>query len=219
VVATGRVYEDGKRLSPRHLALIKDAFRAAEIPLSLLRVAQGSFSNGSLSAGTHSGAGAVDLGVYGISLAKQLRLIQELRKRNCAAWIRSRRYGGWTKGDHIHSILKDERGLAYGAAAQVRDYNAGRNGLSGGNRDYHARPKQTHFRPVYYSQIGLGKRNRSVRWVQLALRATVAPGLVVDGRWGPSTVRAWAKAIAKYRLRGLNLLRHLGELYGFLGLP
>jgi hypothetical protein len=191
-----RVTRSGKTLTRRTWALLEDAGRAAGVPV---RVVQGSWSRGGLSAGTHSGAGAFDLSVRGMTRAQRLRLVNELRKRNVAAWLRSREFG-WYLGDHIHGIVKDEPGLSYGARRQVINYNQGLNGLASKRRDPHPRPKQVPFdgapKPlpeaarVKLANLRYGKRNDDVRDLQRAL------GIVADGYYGPKTdaaVRAHQK--------------------------
>jgi len=182
-----RVTRNGRTLSRRDWALLEDAGRAAGVPV---RVVQGSWSRGSLSAGTHSGGGAFDLSVRGMTEAQALRLVHELRKRNVAAWLRSRRFG-WYRGDHIHGIVKDSPGLSYGARRQVINYNQGLNGLANKRRDPHPRPKQTPFAGaptplpadvrVRLANLRYGKRNDDVRDLQRAL------GIVADGIYGPRT--------------------------------
>ena len=191
-----RVTRSGKMLSRRTWALLEDAAEAADVPL---RVVQGSWARGRLSAGTHTGAGAFDLSVRGLSRAQRLRFVNELRKRNTATWLRSREFG-WYLGDHIHGIVIDEPGLSYGARRQVINYNQGLNGLANKRRDPHPRPKQTPFDgapaplptavKVKLANLRYGKRNDDVRDLQRAL------GIVADGFYGPRTdtaVRAHQK--------------------------
>lgn len=174
-----------KTLMHRDWILLERAAKAAGVPL---RVVQGSWNNGSLSAGTHSGAGAADLSVHGMTEKQQLKFINEMRKRNGKAWIRSRKYGGWTRGDHIHVIIADTPGLSYGAGRQVINYKNKENGLANHGRDYHARPTP-HITlipgMVYLKHLQYGKKGKkSVRKLQRKL------DIYVDGHYGPQTDKA-----------------------------
>lgn len=187
-------------LTRRDWALLDDVSREVGIPLN---VVQGSWSGGRKSAGTHTGAGAFDISTRGMSRAKALEVVNELRKRNVAAWFRSREFG-WRQGDHIHGIVKDTPGLAYGAKRQVINYNDGLNGLSSRRRDPHPRPAQRKFiidgmseppvvtKPleVRLRNLRYGQRNDDVKDLQKALKITQ------DGVYGPVTdaaVRAHQK--------------------------
>lgn len=140
---TARVTRDGKTLSARVWALLDDAGKAANVPI---RVVQGSWSGGvAASAGTHQGAGAFDLSVSGMDRGEMLTLVNALRKRNVAAWLRSPEYGWTSTGPHIHGIVIDEPGLSTAARSQVVAYARGLNGLANAHRDPFARPAQTHF--------------------------------------------------------------------------
>jgi Putative peptidoglycan binding domain len=200
-----RVGWSRKYLTRRDWALLEDAFKAAGIPWSTSRVVQGSWSGGRRSAGTHTGAGAFDLSVRGLSLAQILRLVWELRKRNVAAYYRAPGYG-WNqpKNKHIHGIVKDTPGLSYGAQRQVINYNNGQNALAGRGKDPHRRPTQTKFRipgmapapkitadtEVRLANLRYGQQNADVKDLQRALKITT------DGHYGPVTdaaVRAHQK--------------------------
>ena len=132
-------------LSERVWALIEDACKAAGVPM--VKVIQGSWSHASASAQTHAGGGAADLSVAGLSLKQRLALVNELRKRNVAAYLRSPQYGWTSTGAHIHMIVADEPGLSAAAQAQVIAYEKGWNGLAGNSRrkDPFARPEQHTF--------------------------------------------------------------------------
>lgn len=143
VVIPGRVLVDNDALlSTRLAALIDDAYQAAGIPLNLRWVVQGSWNAGNLSGTTHLGGGAFDLRTRTLTADQVERLVHELRIR-CGGpvWLRDRAHG-WTTGDHIHGICRDEPDLSTGARWQVGEYDAGRNGLSGDSMgpDYHPRP-------------------------------------------------------------------------------
>jgi len=99
---------------------------------------QGSFHSGTAaSAGTHDGGGAIDLKTtaQGKS-AKQIRtMVEALRRAGFAAWHRAA--PAWSP-DHIHAIAIGDKTLSSGAKAQVREYFAGGDGLSGSAPDPHS---------------------------------------------------------------------------------
>lgn len=95
------------------------------------RITQGSYQNGAgdtNSAGTHDAGGVVDAGWCG-----HPRCVLALRRAGFAAWHRTPEQGPWP--DHIHAVLVDHPLLAAGAAAQVREYRAGGDGLKGDRPD------------------------------------------------------------------------------------
>lgn len=130
-------------LTARVWALLADAEKAVGLKPGTIVVTQGSWHHGAQSGSTHDGGGAFDLRVWNLPAAKVEPLVVELRKRNVCAWKRDKAHGGFDP--HIHGIVRDEAGLSSGAAWQVREYDAGRDGLSAGGRDYHPRPPQHAF--------------------------------------------------------------------------
>lgn len=137
---------DRGRVTPRVRDLLADARAAAKLPAGSARVMQGSYNAGKVgaSAGTHDAGGAVDLSIAGLSNVQALTLVNQLRRRNGCAWLRSPAYG-WPAsagGPHIHVIVRDEPGLSAGARAQVAAYDKGLNGLASKARDPHGRPPQ-----------------------------------------------------------------------------
>lgn len=147
--ATTRVTRNGQTLTARHWALLEDAYKAAGLdPASHLYVTKGSWKETTASSGsTHNGAGACDLRVWILPESAQANLcrtlVVELRKRNCCAWFRDQAHGGFDP--HVHVIVRDEPGISDAAAWQCSEYDAGRNGLTNGDADYHPRPKQSSF--------------------------------------------------------------------------
>lgn len=131
---------NGSRLAPRVQALIADAAKAAGITTDVV-VTQGSWSAGSLSGDTHTGDGAADIRVWNLPRVMLAPLVLELRKRNCCAWLRDTAHG-WTGGDHIHVIVRDQPGLSVQAAWQVKEYDLVHDGLARRGPDYHPRPVQ-----------------------------------------------------------------------------
>ncbi|MGL4257024.1 MAG: hypothetical protein ACRCSL_11875 [Microbacterium sp.] len=133
----------GRRVAPRILNLIDDAYRAVGLdPARYRTIVQGSYNQGvTASGGTHDGNGVVDLRVWNLPQAKVEPLVVELRKRNCAAWLRDKRHGGFDP--HIHLVVIDAPDKSRQAAWQADDYARGGSGLSGSPRDdYHPRPHQ-----------------------------------------------------------------------------
>lgn len=196
---SAKVTVNGKTLTERVWALIEDAKLAAKLPsTAAARVVQGSWSEGSKSAGTHSGGGAIDLSVRGLNRDERLRLVHELRKRRGLAWLRTPEFG-WNdpNNEHIHVIVEDEPELSWSAKAQVAAYKLGLNGLASRKKDPHPRPKRLSFkRPedVILKDLRYGKTNGSVRALQKAL------GLSEDGFYGPRTDTAVRKHQLKHKL-------------------
>lgn len=97
---------------------------------------QGSYHSGTvISAGTHDGGGALDINTAGKS-DRQIRLMVEgLRRAGFAAWHRAE--PAWDD-DHLHVIAIGDRDLSSGARAQVSEYFAGGDGLTGSAPDPHS---------------------------------------------------------------------------------
>ena len=105
------------------------------------RLGQGSYSQGSLSAGTHAGGGAVDIMFAGLTKKQQRATTKWLRRAGFAAW--SRVGPGWSPGnEHAHGILRGHRTASPQAKAQVVAYDAGRDGLVSNLPDREWRPKK-----------------------------------------------------------------------------
>lgn len=94
---------------------------------------QGSWSHAAASAGTHSGAGAIDLMHPSWSVKDYDTVVREMRRVGFAAWHRTPQQANWPR--HVHGIAIGAKGLADGAVAQVAAYKAGRNGLASGGPD------------------------------------------------------------------------------------
>ena len=103
------------------------------------RIGQGSFANGSLSAGTHSGGGAVDIMFAGVNAKHRKAIVKWLKKAGFAAWAREGAAWG-TNNDHAHGILMGHRTAHAQAKSQCRSYRAGRDGLAGNRVDPTWRP-------------------------------------------------------------------------------
>lgn len=111
-----------------------------------LTITQGSYSTSvSASAGTHSGAGAVDLAPA--DWANKVRVMREV---GFAAWHRPAMTGVWP--EHIHALLipataEYRSRMAPAAQAQIDDYYQGLNGLADHAPDPFPRPSPI---PVFY---------------------------------------------------------------------
>ncbi|AZM51756.1 hypothetical protein DMA15_03490 [Streptomyces sp. WAC 01529] len=113
----------GVVVNRRTAAMLGHASRLAKTSFSMT---QGSYSSGKLSAGTHSGGGAVDLGPAKDSV------VGAMRSSGFAAWRRTRAEGF---APHIHGIAVGDPTASAAAKAQVKAFHAGRNGLSNNGPD------------------------------------------------------------------------------------
>lgn len=107
---------------------------------SQFRIGQGSYSDGSLSAGTHSQGGAVDIMFAGLNKNQQRSIVKWLRKAGFAAWARTG--PAWSGNEHAHGILIGHKNLDPAAASQVVAYNNHRDGLVSNAYDDSWRPKR-----------------------------------------------------------------------------
>jgi hypothetical protein len=190
-----RITKNDKTLSRRVWAIIAHAKKAAHIPDDKAYVLQGSWHKGGLSAGTHTGGGAADLSVRGLTEAEAIRLCVELRRWYGDAYLRSPKYGWPARlgGSHIHVIFADEPGLSDGAKRQVINYNNGKNALASNLKDPFPRPSRNHFGAhitvsadlkVKLTNLRYGKSNADVKDLQKALH------ILADGHYGPITDKA-----------------------------
>lgn len=99
-----------------------DALRRAGVSLGM--VSQGEYSNGKLSAGTHSGGGVVDIS------STSPAVVARLRAAGFAAWARTG--PAWAGNEHIHAVLMNHPSLSGPARAQVGSFMAGGTGLGVG---------------------------------------------------------------------------------------
>lgn len=118
---------DGRRVDWITRAALQDAAVDLGYPLTLT---QGSYNAGAVpaSAGTHDGGGVVDLAPF-----DHARKVAALRRLGFAAWYRPAIAGLWPA--HVHAVLIGNRKLSAGARAQVAEYLAGFDGLTGDGRD------------------------------------------------------------------------------------
>jgi hypothetical protein len=128
-----KVWVDGEQVSPRVLALSRDAAKAAKV--NMPRVLQGYWSKAGVSAGTHTGGGAFDFAVFGMTHAQQE---PEPRRRNGARGCVTQ--PGWTDGRSSTAScvtsLTSPGCLAAGAELRRR-----KNGLANGA--HHPRPSRS----------------------------------------------------------------------------
>lgn len=93
-----------------------------------LTIVQGSYRGGqgaAASAGTHDGGGVIDIRTWDQPDPQQM--VRVLRECGFIAWYRTRAQGF---DPHIHAIDYGNPALSPSAAHQVREWEAGRNGLA-----------------------------------------------------------------------------------------
>jgi hypothetical protein len=101
--------------------------RVQELVKAPVLMYQGSWSNGSLSADTHAGAGAADIGPTGGVTWRELETAG--RAVGGACWFRP-----WAGNYHCHFLSIGNPALASWAKVQVAAYKAGYDGLGGNAR-------------------------------------------------------------------------------------
>lgn len=223
-----KVLYGGEYVTRQHRALIRAAAVAAGLDPNRIYLAQGSWSTGSLSGNTHAGRSAADIRVHNIPANKLFPFVRELRRRGAGAtWLRSPQYGGWTTGDHIHSLLgagfpTDDPGLSDSAKRQIAAWKRGSDGLGNyTNRDYHDRP--TIWNPVSWrviSPLASGTTNKLPHVMVLRLQKALAKYVGLNyvtgpGIFGKRTREAFRKAEIKSGLKGVDLICFLGYNFGF----
>jgi SLT domain-containing protein len=124
---------DGQRVSFRGVTLDKRTRAmclASESKLSKkMSYFQGSWSNASASAGTHAGGGAVDVG------PASFKTSGAMRASGFAAWARGPGFGSASFSKHVHGIAVGNKNLSGPAKAQVKAFQAGKDGLAGNSPD------------------------------------------------------------------------------------
>ncbi|QES45273.1 hypothetical protein DEJ49_33585 [Streptomyces venezuelae] len=114
-----KVTYGGVVVNKRTAAMLKNASKLARTAFTMF---QGSYSNSvGQSAGTHAGGGAVDLGPAKDSI------VGAMRASGFAAWRRTPAEGF---SPHIHGIAVGDPTVSPQAAQQVKDFQAGLNGLA-----------------------------------------------------------------------------------------
>lgn len=127
----------GVTVNRRTAAMLNNAVKIAKTAFQMF---QGSYSNAvAASGGTHSGGGAVDLGPAKDSI------VGAMRASGFAAWRRTPAEGF---SPHIHGIAVGDPTVSAAAAAQIRAFNAGRNGLANNGPDTYTAPGGTSGKSV-----------------------------------------------------------------------
>lgn len=106
--------------------------------------AQGSWANGSLSGGTHSGAGALDLRTRHLTDAQRVYMVRCLKDAGQAVWFRADNWDGKGGGQHAHLLdIGGQTGMDAGAKWQIKQFDAKRSALVSNKADntYHPSPK------------------------------------------------------------------------------
>lgn len=132
----------GRDTSGRPLVIdtrTRDKLRTAEAALGFeFTIVQGSYRAGSgaaASAGTHDGGGVIDLRTWNLPASiSPHEAVGALRRAGFIAWYRHRGQGF---DPHIHAIDYGNPWLHHSAAAQVRMWEQGFNGLASWGRDDH----------------------------------------------------------------------------------
>jgi hypothetical protein len=175
-----------------------------------LVASQGSYHDGSLSAGTHNGGGAIDLSIRALTAAEITKVVRAMRTVGFAAW--HRRSPEWTGAAHIHGIAVGCPDLDPSAARQVTSLRNGRNGLASNGKDRHAGMKLPVTTWEFYlaerddkpapkhAEAGSRDLKKGATGDDVKALQRLLGGLVVDGKFGPVT----ETAVKRYqRLRGI----------------
>lgn len=141
--AYDRVWWRGVKLTARH----RNAMRWAEkrwqkkFPGLTIQPAQGSWSGAAASAGTHSGAGAIDIRTKHLTSDQRIALVRAIKDAGQAAWYRPNNWDGKGGGEHIHALdIGGQTGMDSGAKQQIRSFDQKRNGLRNNAADNTYRP-------------------------------------------------------------------------------
>lgn len=169
-----------------------------------IRLVQGSFSNGSLSGGTHRGGGAMDL-MLSIETSSNYKKLEKASRMCMGAGFYRTPADGFDP--HCHIIVLGDKTMSDAAAKQVIDYHKGLNALAS-----HLREPSTKWRPhvlfnmsyplgvVDYSVVRAQAMRKSgwtsytsVKRIQHALNIKIGTTLVFDGIFGPATKAAYKR--------------------------
>lgn len=193
-----------------------------------LRLTQGCYSGGvSASAGTHSGGGAFDFSVRGLTLTQINRRVRALRRVGFAAWHRVPSEGPWQS--HIHAIAVGCDDLSPSAQRQVAALRRGRNGLRSNRSDRHRGMNlpvitweqylKDRVRPVDVSSVA-NRAKKTGRYVGRVGKALRAEGFSSNrkgyARWQR---RLGFSGNDANGIAGLVSLRKLGRKHGFAVKP
>lgn len=148
--AYDRVSWRGVKLTARHRNALRWAerkFQKKYPGVSFIPV-QGSWSGAAASAGTHSGAGAVDLRTRHLTKEQRIYMVRCLKDAGQAVWYRANNWDGRGGGEHAHALdIGGQTGMDAGAKQQIRSFDQKRNGLRNNAVDNTYRPKP----PVKFS--------------------------------------------------------------------
>ena len=131
-----RVVFRGRGMNARDAAMILEAERrfGSQVPIT-----QGPFSTSvTASAGTHSGGGAVDWALAGMSAKRKAKFGRACKNVGWAWWLRPYLAGVWP--EHAHGVAKGCRNAAPLAKEQMGDFDRGLDGLASGFADPSYRP-------------------------------------------------------------------------------
>lgn len=138
----GRTWWRGHQFDNRTVSALlwaEKRFLAEDKRRAPFKVGQGSFAQGSMSAGTHSQGSAVDLMFAGVNPKDRAATVKWLRRAGFAAWARVGPIWG-TDNDHAHGILLGGTNASPQAKAQMASYLNHRNGLADNAYDRTPRP-------------------------------------------------------------------------------
>jgi hypothetical protein len=210
-------YSNGraKYVTRRHYAKIKLAEKRLGYPIT---VVQGSYHTGvPASKGTHDKGGCLDLAPF--EWKRKCRVFRELGD---TAWHRSARPDVWN--EHIHTVDLGCSNLANISKQQVKDYRNKLDGLATPKEDHQWRPDpvpefkltlamigtlwpQSKVRRVRRVDLNKAREqaesanptpNAGVKLIQRALNKAIGAKLLVDGKFGEVTKKAytaWQKSL------------------------
>lgn len=171
---------DYKRVQFRGVTLDERTVRMIEAAESLgwpggkMTLFQGSFSNSvAASAGTHSGGGAMDVSIDGMTQREQDKAVSILRKVGFAAWERHP-WEGFVP--HIHAIAIGDRLMSAAAAQQVEAFKHGKDGLADNGPDTwpDVRGGWSKTQPGREGLVATG-RNQKVKLVRIGQHGKTRP--------------------------------------------
>lgn len=214
-------------LTARVWSLLAEVEKRAGLKPGTLVVTQGSYRPRTTYSGTvHTGGGTLDLRTWNITHAAAMKVIAGFRGFGDPAWFRDKDHGGFAP--HIHIVVADEPDLSASARWQVKEYRAGRDGLTSAGPDYHPQPALTEVynyppdpippaAPWGGKPIGWASLQRpQIRTAQIALR-TLFPDVKVTGTYLPIVDRAFRIAVGKYQAAHPDATELDGDRAGVIG--
>jgi hypothetical protein len=164
-----RVEINGEKLNARTMWLLTRATALYDGPGDLLRVTQGSYTEGqATSFGTHAGGGAVDVSIRNPANPAEIlwdetdAMVLALRRAGVAAWYRAPGDLGPGSPAHIHAIAVGDRELSPAAIEQLTGTSGYVRGLDGLPAEYGGPHPDRHGGPILcawmielgYSELG-----------------------------------------------------------------